>query len=74
MGGPACFDRIKKFDDHDLTAKHCYFGCSRSPDVNGIKILYKNIILNCNVIFYKVIMVIALAMFPCVYLPITAVI
>ena len=35
------FDRIKTFDHHDLTAKHYYFGCSRSPDVDGIKILIK---------------------------------
>ena len=33
------FDRTKIFDHHDLTAKHCYFGCSRSPDVDGIKTL-----------------------------------
>ena len=35
---PPAFDRIKNFDYHDLIAKHCYFGCSRSPDVDGIKI------------------------------------
>ena len=29
------------FDHHDFTAKHCYFGCSKSSDVNGIKILIK---------------------------------
>ena len=29
------FDRITNFDHHDLTAKHCYFECSRSPDVDG---------------------------------------
>ena len=26
---PPAFDRIKNFNHHDLTAKHCYFGCSR---------------------------------------------
>ena len=39
---PPAFDRIKNFDHHDLTAKHCYFGCSRSPDVDGIKIFDKD--------------------------------
>ena len=38
---PSAFDRIK-FDHHDLTTKHCYFGCSRSPDVDGIKIFDKD--------------------------------
>ena len=33
---------LKNFDHHDLTAKHCYFGCSRSPDVDGIKIFDKD--------------------------------
>ena len=32
---------LKNFDHHDLTAKHCYFGCSRSPGVDGIKIFDK---------------------------------
>ena len=30
---PTAFDRI----NHNLTAKHCYFGCSRSPIADGIK-------------------------------------
>ena len=34
---PPGFDRFKSFDHNDLTAKHCYFRCSRSPDVDGIK-------------------------------------
>ena len=38
----AVFDRIKNFDHHDLTAKHYYFGCLRSPDVDGIKIFDKD--------------------------------
>ena len=33
----SAFDRTKNIDHHDLTAKH-YFGRSRSPDVDGIKI------------------------------------
>ena len=39
---PPAFDRIKTFDHHDLTAKHCYFVCTRSPDVDGIKIFDKD--------------------------------
>ena len=47
MGGQlqgflAAFDRTKNFDHHDLTAKHCYFGCSRSPDVDETKIFDKD--------------------------------
>ena len=36
------FDMILNFDHHDLTAEHCYFRCSRSPDVDGIKIFDKD--------------------------------
>ena len=25
--------RTKNFDNYNLTAKHCYFGCSRSPEI-----------------------------------------
>ena len=39
---PLAFDKIKKFDYHNLTAKYCYFRCSRSPDVDGIKIFDKD--------------------------------
>ena len=49
MGGKglwSAFDRIKNwiknFYHHDLTGKHYYFGCSRSPDVDGIKIFDKD--------------------------------
>ena len=35
-------DRIKSFDHDDLTAKHCYFRCSRPPDVDGIKTFDKD--------------------------------
>ena len=31
------FDRFESFGHDGLTAKHCYFRCSRSPDVNEIK-------------------------------------
>ena len=31
-----------KSDHHDLIAKHCYFGCLRSPDVDEIKIFDKD--------------------------------
>ena len=30
------FNRIENFDYYDVTSKHCYFGCSRSSDVDGI--------------------------------------
>ena len=35
------FDRLETFGHDELTAKHCYFRCSRPPDVDGIKILIK---------------------------------
>ena len=38
---PPGFDRFESFG-HELTAKHCYFRCSRPPDVNGIKIFDKD--------------------------------
>ena len=34
---PSGFDRLKSFGHDELTAKHCYFRCSRPPDVDGIK-------------------------------------
>ena len=34
--------RIINFDHHDLTEKHCYLGCSRPPEVDGIKIFDKD--------------------------------
>ena len=37
---PPGFDRLESFGHDELTAKHCYFRCSR-PDVDGIKILIK---------------------------------
>ena len=40
MGGQGLL--LKYFDHHDLTAKRCYFGCSRSPDVDGIKLFDKD--------------------------------
>ena len=35
------FDRLESFGHDELTAKHCYFRCSRPPDVDGIKFLIK---------------------------------
>ena len=39
---PPNFDRFESFDHDELTAKHCYFRSSRSPDVDGIKIFGKD--------------------------------
>ena len=36
------FDRLGSFGHDELTAKHCYFRCSRPPDVDGIKIFDKD--------------------------------
>ena len=41
MGGQG-LHRTKNFDHHDLTAKHYYFGRSRSPDVDGIIVFDKD--------------------------------
>ena len=38
---PSGFDRLESFGHDELTAKHCYFRCSRPPDVDGIKIFDK---------------------------------
>ena len=38
---PGC-DRLESFGHDKLTVKYCYFRCSRSPDVDGIKIFDKN--------------------------------
>ena len=38
---PPAFDRFKSFGHDELTAKHFYFRCSRSPDVDGSKFLIK---------------------------------
>ena len=38
---PPGFDRLESFSHDELTAKHCYFRCSRPPDVDGIKNLIK---------------------------------
>ena len=35
------FDKFESFGHDELTSKHCYFRCSRPPDVDGIKILIK---------------------------------
>ena len=39
---PPGFDRLESFGHDELTAKHCYFKCSRPPDVDGIKIFDKD--------------------------------
>ena len=39
---PSGFDRLESFGHDKLTAKHCYFRCSRPPDVDGIKIFDKD--------------------------------
>ena len=39
---PPGFDRLESFGHDELTAKHCYFRCSRPPDVDGIKIFHKD--------------------------------
>ena len=40
---PPGFDRLESFGHDELTAKHCYFRCSRPPDVDGIKIFDKDV-------------------------------
>ena len=39
---PPGFDRFESFGHDELTAKRCYFRCSRPPDVDGIKIFDKD--------------------------------
>ena len=39
---PPGFYRFESIGHDDLTAKHCYFRCSRPPDVDGIKIFGKD--------------------------------
>ena len=39
---PPGFDRPESFGHDELTVKHCYFRCSRPPDVDGIKIFDKD--------------------------------
>ena len=36
------FDRFESFAHDDLTAKHCYFRCSRPPNFDRIKIFSKD--------------------------------
>ena len=38
---PPGFDRFESYGHDEPTAKHCYFRCSRPPDVDGIKTLIK---------------------------------
>ena len=39
---PPGFYRFESFGHDDLTAEHCYFRCSRPPDVDVIKIFGKD--------------------------------
>ena len=39
---PPGFNRFESFGHDEFTAKHCYFRCSRPPDVDGIKIFDKD--------------------------------
>ena len=39
---PPGFDRLESFGHDELTAKHCYFRCSKPPDVDRIKIFDKD--------------------------------
>ena len=44
---------VKSFGHYDLTATYSYFGYSKPPDVDGIKILIKmtsrgRIVMNCQ--------------------------
>ena len=36
------FNKFESFGHDDLTAKHCYFRCSRPPDVDRIKTFDKD--------------------------------
>ena len=38
---PPGFDRFESFGHDELTAKYCYFMCSRPADLDGIKFLIK---------------------------------
>ena len=38
---PPGFDSFESFDHDDLTAKHCYFMCSRPTDLDWIKVFDK---------------------------------
>ena len=38
---PPGFDRFESFGHDELTAKHCYFRCSRPPMLMGSKFLIK---------------------------------
>ena len=39
---PPGFDRFEDFGHDELNAQHCYFMCSRPPDVDGIKVFDKD--------------------------------
>ena len=48
---PPSFDRLESFGHDELTAKHCYFRCSRPPDVDGIKFFDKDVTSLQNTVF-----------------------
>ena len=39
---PPSFDRFESCGHDELTVKHCYFSCSKPPDVDGIKMFDKD--------------------------------
>ena len=50
---PPGFNRFESFGHDELTAKHCYFRCSRPSDVDGIKIMTrpKNITIKNSILW-----------------------
>ena len=53
---PPGFDRLESFGHDELTARHCYFRCSRPPDFDGINFFIKmtrpqNTVLYLNVLW-----------------------
>ena len=49
---------FESFGHDELTAKHCYFRCSRTPDIDGIKIFDKDdqAAQHCSFLFYLIIL------------------
>ena len=55
---PSWFWYVESFGYDELTAKHCCFRCSRSPDVDGIRVFdirwwpgHKTLFFYCNVLW-----------------------
>ena len=59
---PPGFDRLESFGHDELTAKHCYFRCSRPPDVDGIKSFDKDADCDCGRYFNVFIMFLNVSM------------